>query len=348
MKKTLQTICRSISLLGFVFLTLSSEAQAFCLQSFNGYGPAYAPKVEARTERFTREIVSQGCEVVQLQEIWNSNQIQTLVRLARQSYGIYAPNSEVKFGLMNLVQFQTTQKPEAYLFHHNDDGGLLDGGREIFGVQKGWTFQRLLIPEIGSELDFLNLHLHPASEAVRMAQLFEILQWRLQQKDRRPLVISGDFNMDPLSAEYFFAVTAFKLKDPVMEKWGRYPLNFCTYCSSNPLSWLNEDKVFDYVFFSQGAPLKTQDLFVDLMGTPKEPFSDHFGLRVVFSPSEGKDNRHIESERYFLLSILASMMDPVKSQYGTRSQVYKGLLALQSQLNKRSGIFWNYLSTREP
>jgi hypothetical protein len=331
------------------FGLVPSHVFAFCLQTFNGYGPVYAPQVQSRTENFTREIVAQGCEVVHLQEIWNSDQISIVQTLARKKYGVWSPNVQTKFGLMTLSQYLEPQSlRQERVFESNNDGGLLDGGREIFGVMKGWATTRLKIPGVEGELDFINLHLHPASEAVRFAQLLEIVLDRSTQTDRRPIVISGDFNMEPLSTEYFFITTALKLRDPVIEKFQQYPLSYCTYCRSNRLSWLPSDHVFDYIFYSHSAPLKVEDFRLDLTGPGGEPYSDHYGLRIGFAPAQARDIRHLESERYFLLSTLRRMQDSLEEKYGRTSKITKNLKELSHQLELRSGSYWTYFSHRGP
>ena len=71
---------------------------------------------------------------------------------------------------------------------------------------------------------------------------------------------------------------------------GQYPADFCSYCTKNPLGWLNEDHTFDYVFFSHLGASETgwvpQDIQIALTGDGK-PLSDHYGLKVDFHRGEG-------------------------------------------------------------
>jgi endonuclease/exonuclease/phosphatase family metal-dependent hydrolase len=330
-----------IALLAAVFL-FSFQAFPFCLQSFNGYGPAYAFHVAERTALFTREIKTQGCEVVHLQEIWSKNQIEIVKGRLKSDYAIFSPNETNRIGVMSFSKFPVMHT-EFHIFSFNSDGGILDGGRDLFGVEKGFAIQNLKLTN-SQNIDFINLHLHPASEAVRLAQIYEIIQWRLSKTTVAPVLLSGDFNMTPTSLEHQLLLGALGLKDSVLEKWGKYPEHFCTYCSTqNRLSWLRDDRVFDYVLFSNKALLKVTDVVVDLKGTPENRLSDHFGLRVNFDLSESlTTTRNIEHDRQALIYALSQAMVSVSQEYTVSSRIYNDMGLWRQELMREQGPFWDY------
>ncbi len=321
-------------------LVLPMKGLAFCLQSFNGYGPAYASNVIPRTELFTAELLRDACEVVHLQEIWKTDQIQLIEQTMSSRYQIYSPNKVNLFGLMSLSTVPVSAE-EFHIFRFNNDGGILNGGRDVVGVQKGFTVQTL---EADEKIDFLNLHLHPASSAVRVAQIYEIVKWNIARKELRPLVMSGDFNMTPASVEHQFLRSALKVKDAVEEMWSKYPAAFCTYCAENPLSWLNTDQIFDYVLFSSQSKLKVKNLNLNLKGTSTEPLSDHYGLRVDFDFTQQTPVRDIESDRTKMIETFDEVMRIVAGEYTKGSRIYAELGLWRQEVVRRQGSFWDYFS----
>ncbi len=329
-------------LLSLLFLVLIANAQTssqntFCLQTFNGYGPIYAPRVSERTEKFTQEMKSQGCAVIQLQEIWNHSQIQIVKDNLGQNYQIYSPNETNRFGLMSLSKVKTLST-EFHIFEFNSDGGLLDGGRELAGVEKGFAVQTLSLYS-GHPVSFINLHLHPASQAVRLAQIYELIKWSLARESQDPLVLSGDFNMAPGSLEYRFLTESLRLQDSVLQKWGQYPLHFCTYCSVNPLGWLSDDRIFDYVFYSKSAPLKPANVQVDMKGLKDAPYSDHYGLRVDFSYfPQASDEGSTAQEQAQLVEDLTAVMKVIAQQYTPASRIYNELGWWRQELSQNHSV----------
>ncbi|MFN8791098.1 MAG: endonuclease/exonuclease/phosphatase family protein [Bdellovibrionales bacterium] len=323
----------------FVFLSwagASAHAQ-FCLQSFNGYGPVYAPATQERTELFMREIVQDGCQVVHLQEIWNSGQMDQVTRWAGPSYRMFTPNRLAKNGLMSLSRWHI-RKTQYIRFQFNTDGGWLDGGREIFGVEKGFAVQWLETP-VG-EIAFVNLHLHPSSKAVRIAQLLEVIRWRMKI-GAVPVVVAGDFNMAPRSVERALVIYGLKVRDAVDLLWGGYPGGFCTYCAANPLGWLSEDRIFDYAFFS--GPFRIRDIKINLKDSAGRVLSDHYGLRVDWDfDSRGIPERDLALESTRLLQTFELAARPLRETYGAQSEVLRLLVGYRKDLIGREGDFWAY------
>ena len=154
-----------------------------------------------------------------------------------------------------------------------------------------------------------------------------------------PLLWIGDF-----PAAISILLKVLKLKDSVEEFWGKYPPNFCTYCSNNRLGWLWNDHVFDYVLFSQELNLKVTDVQVDLQGTPSNPLSDHYGLRVDFDFSRAVPSRNLEADREITIRSLDQVMRSIVREYTKASRIYNELGLWRQQLVNRDGTFWNYFS----
>ena len=171
----------------FLLIALSGffahAKQSFCMQNFNAYGPVYAPSVVSRTARMNYEVLQMPqCDVVQLQEVWNKGQIDQVTEDLSSSYHISAPNRAQKIGVMSLFQ-GLIQKTETHLFKVNSDGGFLDGARETFNVKKAFHVVKADLPRLSESMYFMNAHLHPTSQAVRLTQILDLLDWRLQNQD---------------------------------------------------------------------------------------------------------------------------------------------------------------------
>ncbi len=259
----------------------------FCLQNFNAYGPIYASKVEERSEMISSFLQwIPKCEVVHLQEVWNDSQIDIFERNLSRQYNISSPNRQAKIGLMSM--FMADVKSEKTLdFSINHEGGVLDTVRSTFNVKKAFHAVRSQFFGIEEDFYFVNTHLHPSSPAVRMTQILDILRWRLANQDAK-LILSGDFNADIGSIERQMVMLALGVQDAMAEFFGgTYPAGYCTYCTGNPLGWTLTSYTFDYVFFSNigqaSTTLKVENGQVNMRGTPRKPWSDHFGVRVHFS-----------------------------------------------------------------
>jgi len=284
-----------------------------------------------------REIVQGGCQVVHLQEIWNSGQMDQVTRWAGPTYRMFTPNRLAKNGLMSLSRWHI-RKTQYIRFRFNTDGGWLDGGREIFGVEKGFAVQWLETP--AGEMAFVNLHLHPSSKAVRIAQLMEVIAWRMKI-GAVPVVLTGDFNMAPRSVERALVIYGLKVRDAVDLLWGGYPAGFCTYCAVNPLGWLSEDRIFDYAFFS--GPFRIRDLQVNLKTSAGRFLSDHYGLRVEWDfEARATPARDLGLEFTRLQQTFELAARTLHESYGTQSEVLNLLARYRRELAAQQGEFWDY------
>lgn len=330
--------CRNIiKTAAFLFvLFFNSQVYAYCLQSFNGYGPIYAPSILQRTNLFMKEILEDQCEVVHLQEIWNVRQIRKIEEAVDLTYISFAPNTRKKNGLMSLSRWNVS-KTEYHSFQHNTDGSWFDRSRRAIGVEKGFAVQWLKTP-IG-DMAFINLHLHPVSKAVRIAQIMDLIAWRMKNSEA-PIVLTGDFNMTPDSLEKSLVVHGLKVKDAVETFWGGYKSEHCTYCSSNRLSWLSDDRFLDYFFYS--GPLKITDVQINLKGSVEQPYSDHYGVKVSWEFDDSANVSLFSEGNEALQKTLNDALKEISLAYTEQSELCKTIEAWIEELSYQSGTFWSY------
>lgn len=281
------------------YVSADPRPPRFCVQNFNAYGPIYASSIEERTERIAGFLTwIPKCEVVQLQEVWNESQIAILENGLKHQYNISAPNKDAKIGLMSLFMADLKGR-QTVDFKVNNEGGVLDTVRSTFNVKKAFHIVRANFFGIDEDFFFMNTHLHPTSQAIRLTQVLDILQWRLKHLDEK-LLLSGDFNSDIESVERKFLMMTLGMHDSMEEFFGgQYPQGYCSYCVGNPLGWTLSSHTFDYIFFSNiggsATTLKAVEGQVNMRGTPRKPWSDHYGIRVEISVEPTKSELSKES-----------------------------------------------------
>ncbi len=320
----------------------------FCLQNFNAYGPVYASGIASRTERLTKTLRKEACAAVHLQEVWNTSQIDQVWNSLFNDYSMSTPNRKAKIGIMSLFKGAILEH-KTYAFRVNNEGGLLDGIRQMFNVKKAFHVVRTRLHDMGEDFYFINTHLHPASEAVRITQILDIFNWRMYNQDSK-LLMSGDFNADVNSIERELIMRLMGLHDAMGEHLGSYS-GVCTYCDRNPLSWLKGNHVFDYVFFSNVGDAETSLRVVDgkinLRGTSESPLSDHFGVKIQFALSTVKPDRDYlaeEMDRAATLKVLKRAQFALVLENDEDLLPYKQEIRdLIEQLETKTGFFAEYL-----
>lgn len=325
----------------------------FCLQNFNAYGPIYASNVEERSERIAGFFqASPTCEAVHLQEVWNDSQINIFEKYLQRQYNISSPNRKAKIGLMSFFMGDI-KGTETHDFRVNNEGGVLDTIRTALNVKKSFHIVRTHFYGVDEDFYFVNTHLHPTSPAVRITQILDLVQWRLQRQEAK-LLLSGDFNADVGSLERKLVMLSLGVRDS-MEDYlgGSYHPGYCTYCTGNPLGWMLSDHTFDYIFFSNigGADttLQVNEGQVNMRGTPRRPWSDHFGVRVDFSVVPGKEplrGKALEVRRGRALEVLETVRGLLKSQKRPEFKPYAELVQeMTRQLTEGSGAFNSYFES---
>lgn len=257
---------------------ITSGAFAFCVQTFNVYAPIYAPAKKARLSRLQSEITrGEQCEVLHFQEFWlRGGRREMVTELSREGWATF--EGPYFHGLLSAIQGPLTQSYSG-LFRKNSDGAL-DKVRKGFGVKKGYNLIQSKLG--GHSVDLVNVHLHPTSQVVRLAQILQLLELRLTRLGQ-PMVMTGDFNLEPGSLDYWVLVLGLNFNDSLREV-DSYRDGQCTYCDRNPYSWLKGDHIFDYILFSRprqnSISLTLREALINF--NSDSPLSDHYGVRGQF------------------------------------------------------------------
>jgi hypothetical protein len=326
-----------------LILVFSLQAAAECLVTFNVYGPIYAANIQERTHQIVDEIKSNHrCRIIHLQEAWNDSQIRQIERGLSQQFQIYSPNREHKIGLMSLAG-QAWRQAQTFSFNVNYEDGFLDRFRRVSKVQKAFSVLKDSLPNTVS----INTHLHPTSSAIRLMQIIDLFKWRVTQKNSA-VVLSGDFNSEPGSLEHQLVRTLLDVEDAMLGVFEKYPAGFCTYCESNPLSWLKGNHVFDYVFLSHArasrSGWKAKNVELVLKGQA-EPLSDHYGLRVDF---EGAifDSAVVprKTKEAVLEVLIRTETDLLVSDHKQAAEYVQLLRTIESEIVRGQGSYAEYFA----
>lgn len=272
-----------------------ADPTPLCAQTFNVYGPFYAPYKSARTEETLRLLQREGaCDAHLFQEAWIEKHAQKLQEgLGRlfpgtRSYQFDELRRDDKKSGITLSTRDEEFRSGSRLFSWNQDS-FLDQIRKTLSVEKGFGYVEVLRPEQGEGAGILwiSLHLHPSSERVRLSQILELGDFLLSEADlSHPFVIGGDFNTEPDSLESRVLRDVFQLADAYLTKNGSYPPGFCTYCGDNPLSWSpGKNKILDYIYYRSGARVQLwpSGVRTNLIALPDRTVSDHYGVRARFN-----------------------------------------------------------------
>lgn len=268
---------------------LSAQASPnFCVQTFNAYGPFYAPNTETRTELLVQELKTNGlCDLFFMQEMWNTNHFDHFQHLMNIDFGEQTlllraddiRQDELKSGLVSVTK-SPAQNPFSFLYAINKDG-IADDIREGFGVHKGFT--TFDIKMAGGTINSLNTHLHQASVPVRLAQLTQLHQALLASHGYTvPWIFTGDLNFRPYSLEWQFLTKVMGFRDSYDEIAA--DKNACTYCAENPDAWDSDSRRIDYILYRSTPFVKFKPVLarVTFKGDPEQPLSDHYGLQTDF------------------------------------------------------------------
>ncbi|QDK45122.1 hypothetical protein DOM22_08110 [Bdellovibrio sp. ZAP7] len=333
----------------FAGLMLSASlSQAICIQTFNTYGPLYAPNIASRSEALSKEILTAPCDVIHFQEVWNSGQQNVIVDILQPRYNISAPNMDLKIGLMALTKGQINYT-DVYTFVLNSDS-FMDSLKDIMGVKKGFMNMVVQLPGVATPILATNVHTHPLSGAVRITQILDIYQWRLRHLDY-PWVMTGDFNFTAESFEWKFFKLLMGVRD-VQEETVGYN-GQCTFCGSqNPLSDEKGNWVLDYIFVSnitKNMNWKWQmvDSQINLRGGQRSPLSDHYGLRAQLNLEQGSiaaDWKTVPERAAALKNMLETARKHLQAAENSDYDYYISLMdKIIAQLDRQSGPVWDYL-----
>lgn len=323
-------------------------AESFCVQHFNAYGPVYSSQVKSRTTKLTSELLSEAhpCDVVQLIEVWKKNQAAQITLALSQQYEVSAPNLKSRNGLMSLVRGEIVES-DTINFPINRAPGAIEKIRNMVKVKKAFHVIKALLPGQTEPIYFVNTHLHPTSQAIRIAQVVDLFQWRMQHQNLK-MILSGDFNANKKSLERSLIISLLAAQDSLEEAVGGYSEGTCTYCEENPRSWLKGNQVLDYIFYSNVSAfpsnLVVKSGSINLKGRGKQTLSDHYGVRVYFSIEQPLGPRKTDevSDELFLQKLLDSVGILTTVDEVVFKHYIEIITQVHSQVQQRRGHYWDY------
>ena len=331
----------------------STMSSRLCVQTFNAYGPAYAANLEERTSILGRELEKFPCEIIQLQEVWTEDHHigasealgQSLPALSAARFDDFQKPHIGQSGLA-IFTSEVLSNPRFEMFNENQDG-LLDQIRAVFGVIKGIGSSLVTLRrDENISLQLMNVHLHPSSQEVRITQVVQILE-NIERRLplSKPLIISGDFNFKPDSAEYALLRDVSGLTDSYAASNDGYSSQTCTYCISNPNHWPGVDGVLDYIWFKSSTLTKVEPShsFINLIGMNGIAPSDHYGVRTYFNVARVAPKTLDEVDHQARISAAISSikgaiaaLDESSGQTPTRSDTRQKLTAYLRRFMDRS------------
>ncbi|WP_413557586.1 hypothetical protein [Bdellovibrio sp. HCB209] len=328
----------------------ANPPQGFCMQNFNAYGPLYAPNTTERMDWIGSLLISAPrCRVVQLQEVWNSSNIDQIESAVGRHYFISSPNKDSRIGVMSMFDGEV-KATWTFDFNINNLGGFLDEIRETFGVKKAFHIVQARLPEMNEDFYFVNTHLHPTSTEIRITQIMDMANWRLRNPHLK-MLMSGDFNANEKSFEREFMMAVMGLHDSFADALGgTYPPGYCTYCETNPHSWMPGNHILDYIFVSNAGGADTRIKAtageLNMRGPLAEPLSDHYGLRVHFKIADGDGVLTAEQwqQRRDKTIQLISQAEQILVDFGDRDlkPYINELQSLRYQMQTQQGEYYNY------
>ena len=242
----------------FLFSALSAQAASsgdFCVQTFNVYATAYAGKKAERLSRLADELTNQPCDSIQFQELWQAADYRRFsTDFARaQMKLVQADSLRTDKAMIGLVSAFHGEVGRAYseIYRINNEDGVLDWFRGLTGVQKGLSALEAKL-ESGPSVLFVNTHTHPTNEAIRAAQMVQLIDATLIRSPGAadlPVVFTADLNATPDSLELALLRNVLLLRDAYLETHDNTYGDLCTYCESNPLSWGGGNRVIDFTLF---------------------------------------------------------------------------------------------------
>jgi endonuclease/exonuclease/phosphatase family metal-dependent hydrolase len=265
---------------------------SLCLQTFNVYGPAYASGTVSRLGRTGEALAQEGCDFVQLQELWKETQFRILSKKLPGRDARWADHLRQDRALTGLGTFVNGRITAARseIFRANNGDGILDRVRGLSGVQKGFT---VIGAEAGAGFSvyLVNAHTHPTDEPTRIAQMLQLTASLYEEASlaEKPLLFTADLNATPGGLEYAMLRDLLLFRDGYAEAHGAYGTE-CTYCADNPYSWSSQDRVIDFTLYRPAprASLHPSRSVINLTGEGR-PLSDHYGVRTDFSWEERED-----------------------------------------------------------
>jgi hypothetical protein len=265
------------------------DAVAFCVQTFNAYGPAYSSKIPERTAEWGRQMAASPCSIVQSQEVWSQEHFnlarkhlgKSLPRLSSVRFDDFSNRPASKSGLA-LFTDEILEASSFEAFEVNEEG-VFDSVRGMLGVIKGMGFSELTLRNRQARVNLINAHTHPQSQVIRLAQLTQLTEaFARRLSPSAPLILTGDLNFTPSSLEYLFLKNVLLVEDAYASIHGGYSGGDCTYCANNPHHWGGGDRVIDYILTRSAASTDVRSVksVINLREAHGITPSDHYGIQA--------------------------------------------------------------------
>ncbi len=249
------------------------------IQTFNCFGPAYAPRLVFRTKLlcdYLRE--NDSLDIYLFQEVWKKSHykiIHTLFHrhqdnLQELYFDTLSPKNK-KTGM--LVYYKGDLISSEYRPFTINESNILDVFRSKIGIQKGIGYLKLKRDDI-AELHVLNIHTHPTSSAIRISQIVEIISF-VKGLDGGHVIIGGDFNMEPYSIEYKLLLGS--LSCEVVPNKSLIEGDLTSYSRKNPYAVPGLHKLVDYIFLKSDTFCFSKAL-INMKKYQGYHLSDHYGV----------------------------------------------------------------------
>ncbi len=278
---------------------IDPNQQQLCVQTLNTYGMFYSDNLEERHEQTLHFLRQYDCDIILLQEVWQDDHYQNLVRLSQdinmRSVYFRKPYDDRRSGLVGLFK-GGVQKSDVIYFSPAIESGLGFLYEWFKFIDKGFGIAQINVPQVyqNSFLVF-NFHLNHISQTERVNQLLLHLRWILENPYRDQAIIAGgDFNFEPASLEFRIVRRLLRFKDPY-EQVRKNPE--CTHlCGDSGYDLSNffvGESIRDYIFFKSSSEIafEPQDISIFPKNYNDVALSDHFGLRAIFQLNDFSKNR---------------------------------------------------------
>lgn len=249
--------------------------EKICVQTFNTYGPWYAPALKERTKLLEDYLKHNPCDVLLLQEVWLDDHLEDLKKilgeLGYQAFHFdHISLTGKMYGLVTAIK--GTIEGQGFFEFEENYSGLLDYFREKFLVGKGVGILKANLEKLDREIFIVNVHLHHSSSEIRSKQINQLLT-NLKQlnTERLTVILGGDFNFTQESPEFENVKGQFNLISKIID---------CSYCSSNNYAWGWTNKDIDHIFVDKRTRADVYENAAAPKSWKNQFLSDHFGKKV--------------------------------------------------------------------
>jgi endonuclease/exonuclease/phosphatase family metal-dependent hydrolase len=276
------------------------------IQTFNCFGPAYAPRLVFRSKMLCDYLkANDPLDICFFQEVWKESHYKIIHKLF---YKEQADLGEFYFDTLTpknkktgmLVYYRGDLISSEYIPFSINESNLLDKFRNKIGILKGIGHLELHRADLGS-LHVINIHTHPTSAAVRISQIVEIIAFVKSLKNAN-IIIAGDFNMEPSSVEYKLLLSS--LACEVVPTKPLVGGELSTYSRKNPYAIPGLHKLVDYIFL-QSDNLVFSAAKINMQKHLGYHLSDHYGVYAEISEEKSTPKPKLDSPVKDAIDILS-------------------------------------------